>query len=753
MPLDRNMPVRRKVFLPITFLVLPLVSTMQLASAETLVGTSKTVTAADPLDNFRLVNGAQLNVLGGSTRQIDATRSTVNVQGGTVSATGTSVQGINLVNSVATLTNATVTSAGGGALLVARNAATSTGSRASVTDSTLRGASYGAMATGFSTLSLVGTQVQGTAAGSSGLNVRGATVTATNSTLSGDAVGVQLRRDRTAPGEAAILNLDGSRVSARSGAAIQVLDAVTATINVDNGSTLSGVDGALLNVQANSTATMNVRSSELSGNVQIEAGSSGHLLFNQASMVGDVIALPGGNATLALGSNSQLSGKLDNVQKVNIDAGSSWTMTGDSTVGALALEGGKVTFGDTSAFHQLNVTNLSGNGAFVMGANFVTGQSDFLNVTGTSSGNHGLLVASSGTEASVESLQLVQTADGGAQFHLLNDRERVDVGAYSYALGSRDNGWYLDHETRTVSPATRAVMALFNTPITVHYGEMASLRSRMGELRYSEGKRAGLWMRAYGNQHNIADASSGVGYQQNQRGLSLGADMRVGESDWLVGVLAGSSRSDLNLSYGTKGEIDSYYVGGYATWLDRETGWYVDSVLKYNRYQNEAKVGLSDGTRAKGDYDTEGLSASVEVGKHIKLDQGYFIEPFAKLDVAAVDGKNFSLDNDLRAEGDVSRSLLAKVGTTVGKTIELGPESMVQPYVKAAFANEFAQRNQVQVNNNVFNNDLSGGRAELGAGVALALSKSFQVHADFDYMNGKNIEKPYGVNLGLRYAF
>lgn len=51
----------------------------------------------------------------------------------------------------------------------------------------------------------------------------------------------------------------------------------------------------------------------------------------------------------------------------------------------------------------------------------------------------------------------------------------------------------------------------------------------------------------------------------------------------------------------------------------------------------------------------------------------------------------------------------------------------------------------------MFNNDLSGSRAELGAGIAAQLSESLQLHADFDYASGKNIEMPFGANVGLRY--
>ncbi|MBV4537666.1 autotransporter outer membrane beta-barrel domain-containing protein [Pseudomonas urmiensis] len=526
-----------------------------------------------------------------------------------------------------------------------------------------------------------------------------------------------------------------------------VADAGKLDLSFNGGAMQGNIDSA-----GSTTATFN--QAALTGNGTVTNTGSLSLALDQGQMTGNVTAASGAMADVSLFNNSTLLGTLNNVRNANVASGSNWTLNGNSSVGDLALNGGQVTFGDTPSFHELTVNNLSGNGTFVMGSDFVSGETDQLIVTGSSSGNHGLLVASSGNEATVESMRLVQTQDGAAQFHLLNDRDRVDVGAYSYEMTKDENNdWVLNRETRTISPMTRSVMALFNTPITVAYGELSSLRSRMGELRYSEGRDAGLWMRAYGNKYNVSGASSGAGYQQNQHGLSLGADMQVAETDWLVGVLGGTSRSDLNLDYGTSGRVDSYYLGGYATWLDRETGYYVDTVVKYNRYQNNAKVGLSDSTRTKGDYDTHGLSGSVEAGKHIKLNDGYFIEPFAQVATAVVAGKDYSFDNGLRAEGDTARSLLGKVGTTVGKTIPLDGGGMLQPYVKAAFAHEFVKRNEVQVNNNVFNNDLSGSRAELGAGVSLALSKQFRVHADVEYSNGKHIEQPYGVNLGVRYDF
>jgi outer membrane autotransporter protein len=297
------------------------------------------------------------------------------------------------------------------------------------------------------------------------------------------------------------------------------------------------------------------------------------------------------------------------------------------------------------------------------------------------------------------------------------------------------------------------VLALFNTAPTVWYGELTTLRSRMGELRLDEAS-AGGWVRAYGNKFNVSDAS-GSPYRQVQQGFSLGADapLPVGDGQWLIGVMAGHSGSDLDLVRGASAEVKSYYLGLYATWLDAQSGYYLDGVVKLNRFDNSSKIALSDGTRTKGDYENLGVGASVEFGRHLELGAGYFIEPYTQWSVVNIQGKDYQLDNGLQAQGDDTRSLLGKAGTTVGRTFELGEGRLLQPYLRAAYAHEFVQNNQVKVNNNRFDNDLSGSRGELGLGVAATLNDRLQLHADFDYANGEKIEQPWGANVGLRYSW
>ena len=391
-----------------------------------------------------------------------------------------------------------------------------------------------------------------------------------------------------------------------------------------------------------------------------------------------------------------------------------------------------------------------------MSVDFATLTGDFLNVTGTSSGDHKLLIASSGADPlSDDRLHVVHTEDGGAKFSLVGDR--VDVGTYSYSLidDNDSKDWLLDPGSKVISPSTNSVLALANAAPSVLYGEMTNLRTRMGELRHSDGKSAGLWSRAYGNKFEVNNSDKEVHYNQTQRGFTLGADVPLsgGDGQWLAGFLAGHSTSDLDLSRGSKATVNSYYAGGYATWLDAESGFYFDGLLKFNRLHNESNVAMSDGKKAKGNYTQNAVTASAEVGRHIKLDDGFFVEPYGQLATAIIQRQSYELDNGLQAKGARTASVVGKAGLTVGRDIQLDGGSVLQPYLRTAVAHEFNQSNKVSVNGNSFNNDLSGTRVEMATGLAMAVSKNWKVHADVERSMGKSVDQPWGVNVGVRYDF
>jgi outer membrane autotransporter protein len=555
------------------------------------------------------------------------------------------------------------------------------------------------------------------------------------------------------------------------------------------------------NVSEASQAQLNLGNSSLSGNVTVADTSTANMALDASTWEGN------GQGLLNLGLNraSTFNGQLSQAGDVNLADGSLWNMTGDSQTASLAMNGGRVALGGRSgAYRTLQTGSLSGSGLFDLNTDLGTVQGDRLVVTGEAAGSHELAIhnSSSGVDPTPgTTLTVVQTGGGPGTFAVLGGQ--VDAGTYVYDLQKRGPDWLLvqrgvvdpvdpggpvdpvdpvipvdpvdpvipvdpvdpeapvdpvdpgnpgDGGGPVVTPGARSVIGLFSAAPTVWYGELSTLRSRMGELRLGRGI-SGAWVRTYGGRYDLS-AGGGVAYRQRQQGLTFGVDAPLPASNgqWLVGVMGGYSRSDLDLGTGTSGEVDSYYMGLYSTWLS-DGGYYVDGVVKLNRFQNDSDVRVSDGSRTGGKYDNHGVGASLEVGKHIRLADNWYLEPFAQMSALWVQGEHYDLDNGMQARSNGADSWLGKVGTHVGRNFPLANGGLVQPYIKVAAAHEFADANRVKVNANRFTNDLSGTRGELGAGVIAQISDRLQLHADVDYSNGENIEQPWGGSLGLRYAW
>ncbi|ALX46274.1 pertactin family autotransporter [Burkholderia humptydooensis] len=537
--------------------------------------------------------------------------------------------------------------------------------------------------------------------------------------------------------------VDHAIVEGQTGSAILVngtaLEGANASITIQNQSTLLSGNGTLLEVANNSTAAFTVDNSSLTGDVQVGQGSSAHV---------------------NLQNHATLTGQLNNVGQLAVNSGAVWNMVGPASVANIALADGTINLSpDGAAFHRLDIGNLSGNGTFGMRVDLAQLQGDFLNVSGNASGQHGLAIRNTGVEPvkGADPLHVVQIAGGDAKFEAIGNNGMVDAGTFKYVLEQQGNGWYLvqahdDEGNPIVTPSTQAVLGLFNTAPTIWYGEDASLRSRMGELRFNQSA-SGAWVRSYGTRVNV-DGRAGQPYRHTQYGFTAGADksIPVATGKLFVGALGGYSRNDLDFGSATTGSIDSFYAGGYATWLGNN-GYYVDGVIKGNMFRNDAKVRMSDGSAANGSYTNFGLGASVEFGRQIGLANGWFIEPSARVSAFVSSGATTRLDNGLEAAGSPNKSFQTRIGAALGRNLELANGSTLQPYVKVGLVQEFARGNDVNVNGNRFDSDLAGTRVELGAGVAARVTKTLQLHGDVLYAKGAKLTQPWGVNLGLRYLF
>ncbi|MCO8314183.1 autotransporter outer membrane beta-barrel domain-containing protein [Pseudomonas mandelii] len=770
-------------------------------------GQSQTIDSTTPFESWTLNPGSELTANGAHTRDIGAVGATLVVNGGsnqqiglerlsvmemtggTVENTSGSGAAIRLASSRAELTDSTVTSNATG-LLLTRNIQDQSGSSVKLTNSTVTASSLGAQVNGLGVLDLIKSTVSATNATSDGIRLLNGSLSAKNSAISGGDVGLRIGTE-PGRGEVSTVVLDNSRIEGRTGPAISTsllnLQGAKADIHVLNGSTLVAGNGNVLEVKNGATVGLTVDSSSLVGNVLVDPGSTARTRFQngasltgnlqnvtqvtfdtQSTMIGDIFAQAGSGAVVTIDNGSMLTGRIDNSAVVQISNAGQWVTTANSAVQNLALGKGVVRLGDNDSFHQLDVENLLGKGTFIMHAELDTDRTDFLNVTKNASGEHILQVTASGTNpASSDVVKIGNIAGGDASFAL---NGLVDAGSRTYGLLREGEGLFLQ-PNQTVSTSTNAVLAIAGSAPSILYGEMTTLNSRLGDRRLGSGDEDtstmarndasvkklsnSVWMRTYGNQYNVSNAYGG-GYTQNQRGFALGADTQaqLGGQEWLIGAFVGAGRTDLDLKNGSTATVDSLNAGVYGTILDVASGVYVDVVGKVNQFDNKAKVTMSDGTRSKGNYKNLGVSATVEVGKHIRFGKSNFIEPFAQIGLAAVEGKQYRMDNGLEVDTDAARSLISKVGMTVGREIALDSGSKLQPRVRMAVGHEFVKSNDVQVNNDDFNSDPSSTSLEYTLGMNwVPAQKNWQIYGELGGSQGKTIDQNWSGSVGVSYDF
>lgn len=683
---------------------------------------------------------------------------------------------ISVRNASATISNSTISSPNNiGIEFVTQLVSGLQPSTGTITNSTVSGFQYGVAVSAGATVTITNSTLSAGTGTNSGVNGGlinfDSNVTVNGGSISGNLAGVGAISLNTGLTFASNTTLNGVAVSAASGPAILIAPARalppyaghTANVMVQNGTTLQGSNGFA--VQARGDVT---------GNVTIDGANT--------VIGGDVGSDSTATLNLTLQNAASLTGNLTNLKSLAVNSNAVWRQAGDNTVSNVTMNGGTIDISGTalgtSTLRTLNIGTLSGSGTFQMSTNLGTHSGDLLNVTGAATGDYQVLVRNTGAQpTNFLPLTIVQTGGGGAGFGLVNGK--VDIGVYTYKLQQQGNNWALVTDTGTpvdprtgeetldaatgdagdpatgdLSPSTQTVLGLSSAAPSVWYGEATVLRSRMGELRMDDQRNSGVWARTFGKQFN-GKPNAGTSYRQTQYGVVAGVDGVVGQTwggSWLVGAMLGTSHSKLTFENASTGGVNSYSAGLYATWLG-PTGWYFDGVFKYNRFQNSADAVMSDGVAAHGSFNNNGVGLQLEFGRHLEFGDRWFVEPYVQFSALGVSGADYGLTNGMVSNSAHSGSVQARVGAAFGKTLTLPGGGAIQPYLKIALVQEFIKSNQTTINGMVFNNDLSGTRAEFGAGVIGQLRRNAQIYVEAETAVGKRLNQPWGAQIGVRYTF
>ncbi|SMG62100.1 autotransporter outer membrane beta-barrel domain-containing protein, partial [Cedecea sp. NFIX57] len=308
--------------------------------------------------------------------------------------------------------------------------------------------------------------------------------------------------------------------------------------------------------------------------------------------------------------------------------------------------------------------------------------------------------------------------------------------------------------TDKTTRSTDALLGALSSGLFISDGEMQSVRSRRGDLQNGSQDEGGVWGR-YLNNNTHVHAAGTAAYRLEQNGMELGGDkiLNVGNDRLALGLFGNYSKNNLKQDRGNSSSVDSWGTGVYATWFGAQ-GYYVDGVVKYNHFSTNVRSQTETGRSVTGNFDQNGLGASLETGYRFTLPAAMFVEPYVRASYFTADGKDVKLSNGLEAKADRLQSIRGEAGVSAGKRFDLNGGVTVSPYVTVAVEQEFDKDNNVRMNDAYnFNNDFSGTTGRYGLGVTSQLTHNASVYLEANYRKGEHVESPVTGNAGFRVSF
>ncbi|NAG11969.1 autotransporter outer membrane beta-barrel domain-containing protein, partial [Escherichia coli] len=275
--------------------------------------------------------------------------------------------------------------------------------------------------------------------------------------------------------------------------------------------------------------------------------------------------------------------------------------------------------------------------------------------------------------------------------------------------------YHLSNGMESKSVDTRSIyreLAVLNMAATlplVFDAELNSIRERLNIMKASPHNN-NVWGTTYNTRNNVT-TDAGAGFEQTLTGMTVGIDSRndIPEGIATLGAFMGYSHSHIGFDRGGHGSVGSYSLGGYASW-EHESGFYLDGIVKLNRFESNVAGKMSSGGAANGSYHSNGLGGHIETGMRF-TDGNWNLTPYASLTGFTADNPEYHLSNGMESKSVDTRSIYRELGATLSYNMRLGNGMEVEPWLKAAVRKEFVDDNRVKVNNDGnFVNDLSGRR-------------------------------------------
>ena len=193
--------------------------------------------------------------------------------------------------------------------------------------------------------------------------------------------------------------------------------------------------------------------------------------------------------------------------------------------------------------------------------------------------------------------------------------------------------------------------------------------------------------------------------------------------------------------------------------MQKEDGQYIDVILKGSHIKNDYTVYNEMNHRLEGKYRTNGLSMSMEYGKRMKKENGFYIDPSIELTAGHLGGKDYDAVSDyaggkkMHIHQDGINSVIGRIGLGIGKETERS-----NLFAKIALAHEFGGKvksifsaeNEPTSGTEV---DLKDSWVDVEVGGSWLVNRDTYLYGTYTRNFGADVSSKWRIDAGIRFSF
>ncbi len=272
-----------------------------------------------------------------------------------------------------------------------------------------------------------------------------------------------------------------------------------------------------------------------------------------------------------------------------------------------------------------------------------------------------------------------------------------------------------------------------------------------------------MWMHTQGGRSQFGNTVDQLNIKGNYYSVQLGGDIAqwaTNEQDrGRIGVLAGLGKATSHshskvTSYHSRGSVDGYNLGVYATWFadqQNNTGVYIDTLAQYSWFNNA----VNGQGKAEEKYKSSGFTASVESGYTFNLansDQlSYFIQPNAQITWAGINAQTHKTADGAVVSYRDNGYLITRVGAKAYLQTHDTLNTKLTPFIAVNWIHQ-NQNTGTIISGQGIDNKLKNS-TEFKIGVESQIDQQLHIWANINHQMGRYNYTDTNALVGVKYHF